>query len=87
MQLALFLVSFFVLSHDTAVSFGLPGPSSSASRARQFRWNVEMKWYALIKNELTQHAANASAEFFWAADIEIGVLFVIWFIPCSFGVL
>lgn len=26
------------------------------------RWNVEMKWYALIKNELTQHAANADGD-------------------------
>lgn len=32
-----------------------------------FRWNVEMKWYALIKNELTQHAANAAAD---AADVS-----------------
>lgn len=37
------------------------------------RWNVEMKWYALIKNELTQHAANADVDVYAYADAAADV--------------
>jgi len=47
-----------------------PLPGHGHGTSLPFRWNVEMKWYALIKNELTQHAANANAN----ADVNVDVV-------------